>query len=217
MDLLCSKLLRLGILQTFLSLSCTVMASVCLDYLKNQHVLAALAGGALFCSFCLTVCGIIEAVGGTHWFFRNINTKPVLFLVCVVESVIFVPGAIGFFGRLCYLINVIRRYSPEASLNIDFPVLALAVISPVAGLLAFMVFGITMCTAAILHYHESPACLQVHAISYNPEACEQPLIVCTSDIEDSQDYLPSDIAFDQSFARRPTDFDVPLRKYHKIR
>ncbi|CAI9720306.1 Hypothetical predicted protein [Octopus vulgaris] len=188
MDLLCSKLLRLGILQTFLSLSCTVMASVCLDYLKNQHVLAALAGGALFCSFCLTVCGIIEAVGGTHWFFRNINT-----------------------------INVIRRYSPEASLNIDFPVLALAVISPVAGLLAFMVFGITMCTAAILHYHESPACLQVHAISYNPEACEQPLIVCTSDIEDSQDYLPSDIAFDQSFARRPTDFDVPLRKYHKIR
>ncbi|GAB1606571.1 uncharacterized protein LOC115209826 [Argonauta hians] len=217
MDLLCGKLLKLGILQTLLSLCCTVMAGICLDYLKHQHVLAALSGGALFCSFCLTVCGIIETVGGTHWFFWHINTKPALFLVCVIESVIFVPGAIGFFGRLCYLINVIRRYTPEASLTVDFPVVALAIVSPVAAILAFMVFGITMCTAAILHYQEPPACLQVHAISYNPDGCEQPLIVCTSDMEDTQDYLPSDIAFDQSFARRPTHFEVPLRKYQKVR
>lgn len=57
-DRVCRKLLRLGLIQTFLGFSCTVLACVCLDHLRHHHVLAALSGGALFCSFCVSIfCG----------------------------------------------------------------------------------------------------------------------------------------------------------------
>lgn len=205
-DRVCRKLLRLGLIQTFLGFSCTVLACVCLDHLRHHHVLAALSGGALFCSFCLTVSGIIETAGGSRWMFSQPNMKSTLLLVCLVESIVFVPGAIGFFGRICFLINTIRRHTSEVSPDIDFPAIALAVVSPVAGTLAFIIFGLSLCTAAILYYHEPPACLQVHTISYNPDASDQPLIVqqqviCSPDIviEDPSEYISADITFERSY------------------